>query len=66
MTTILSINAKLLEKELQVGGEKTKTATVEKALQEFIKRREQHRILDHFGQLDWDEEYDYKLDHIRE
>ena len=65
MATNLSIDPKLLEKALQVGGEKTKTATVEKALREYIARRKQRRILDIFGQLDWDDEYNYKLDRIR-
>ena len=65
MATNLSIDPKLLEKALLVGGEKTKTATVEKALREYIARRKQRRILDIFGQLDWDDEYNYKLDRIR-
>ena len=65
MATNLSIDPKLFEKALQVGGEKTKTATVEKALREYIARRKQRRILDIFGQLDWDDEYNYKLDRIR-
>lgn len=60
MTTNLSIDPELLDKALQVGDEKSKTATVEKALREYIARREQCRILDLFGQLDWDEGYDYK------
>lgn len=66
MATNLSIDSDLLEKALQVGAEKTKTATVEQALREFIARREQKRILDLFGQLDWDKEYDFIPDRIRE
>ena len=67
MATNPSIDSDLLEKALRVGGEKTKTATVEQALREFIaRRRDRHRILDLFGQLDWDKEYDYKPDRIRE
>lgn len=65
METNLSIDPDLLEKALQAGGEKTTKATVEKALREFIARREQARLLDLFGQLDWDEGYDYKLDRVR-
>ena len=65
MATYHLIAPELLEKALQVGGEKTKKATVEKALREYIARREQQRILDLFGQLDWDEGCDYKLDRIR-
>ena len=44
MATNLAIDPKLLETALAVGGEKTKKATVTKALTEFIARREQKRI----------------------
>ena len=54
------IDSELLDKAQRVGGEKTKKATVEKALREFITRRDQKRILDLFGTLEWDEDYDYK------
>lgn len=60
MMVFVPIDPDLLEQAQRVGGEKTKKATVEKALREFIKRREQKRILDLFGKLDWDEGYDYK------
>ena len=60
MKTNLSIDSELLEQALRIGGEKTKKATVEKALQEFIARREQKRILELFGTIEWDEGYDYK------
>ena len=65
MATNLSIDPELLNKALQVGGEKTKKATVNKALKEFIARREQERLLELFGKLDWDETYDYKRERIR-
>ena len=60
MSTYVSIDPELLDKALQVGGEKTKKETVNKALRELIARREQERLLDLFGKLDWDEAYDYK------
>ena len=65
MATNLSIDPELLNKALQVGGEKTKKATVNRALREFIARREQVRLLELFGKLDWDEAYDYKRERIR-
>ena len=40
MATNLAIDPELLNKALEVGGEKTKKATVNRALQEFIARRE--------------------------
>ena len=65
MATKLSIDPELLDKALKVGGEKTKKATVNRALREFIARREQERLLGLFGKLDWDEEYDYKRERTR-
>ena len=46
MATNLAIDPELLNRALEVGGEKTKKATVTRALQEFIARREQERLLD--------------------
>lgn len=65
MATKLAINPQLLDKAFKVGGEKTETATVNRALQEFIARREQERLLDLFGKLDWDDRYDYKRERMR-
>lgn len=65
MATNLSIDPALLDRALEVGGEKTKKATVNRALREFVARREQERILDLFGKLDWDEEFDYKRERHR-
>ena len=65
METRISIDPELLDKAHQVGGEKTRKATVNTALREFIARREQERLLDLFGKLDWDVEYDYKRDRMR-
>ena len=65
MATNLAIDPDLLEKALAIGGEKTKKATVNLALREFIARRGQERLLDLFGKLDWDGDYDYKRDRTR-
>jgi Arc/MetJ family transcription regulator len=60
MPTNLAIDDDLLEQALQVGGQKTKRATVTMALQEFIQRREQQRIITMFGSFDWDPSYDHR------
>ena len=65
MATNLAIDPALLNKALEVGGEKTKEATVNRALREFIARREQERLLDLFGKFDWDDKYDYKRERSR-
>ena len=66
VATNLSIDPQLLEKALELGGEKSKKATVNKALREFIVRREQERLLDLFGEFDWDDEFDYKRERSRQ
>ena len=65
MPANLSIDPDLLEKALAIGGEKTKKATVNRALREFIARRGQERLLDLFGKLDWAGDYDYKRERTR-
>jgi Arc/MetJ family transcription regulator len=65
MATNLSIDPKLIDKALEVSGEKTKKAAVTKALQEFIARREQRHILELFATLEWNPAYDYKKERSR-
>ena len=65
MPTNLSIDPELLERALELSGERTKKATVNKALLEFIAHREQKRIAGLFGKLDWDSGYDYKKERTR-
>jgi Arc/MetJ family transcription regulator len=65
MATNLSIDSDLLERALEVSGERTKKAAVTKALEEFIARRRQKRLLDLMGKLDWDEGFDYKAERSR-
>lgn len=65
MATNLAIDPVLLERALAVSGEKTKKAAVTKALNEFIARREQVKLLELFGALDWNPEFDYKAERSR-
>jgi Arc/MetJ family transcription regulator len=60
MATNLGIDEKLLAEAQRLGGCRTKKATVNQALEEFIKRRKQARLLDLFGKIDYDPDYDYK------
>ena len=65
MATNLSVDPELIEEALKMSGERTKAAAVTKALQEFIARRKQKRVLDLVGKLEWDPEYDYKKERSR-
>ena len=66
MATNLSIDPELLDRALQVSGERTKKAAVTRALQEFIARRQQKGLLDLMGSLEWDEDFDYKAERSRQ
>jgi len=63
--TSVSIDSDLLERVLKVSGARTKKAAVTKALEEFIARRRQQRLLDLIGKLEWDDSCDYKAERSR-
>jgi Arc/MetJ family transcription regulator len=65
MATNLSIDPELIERAVELSGERTKKAAVTKALQEFIARRRQKRLLELFRKLEWDDSYDYKAERRR-
>jgi Arc/MetJ family transcription regulator len=65
MATNLSIDPDLLDRALEVSGERTKKAAVTKALQEFIARRQQKRLLELIGKLEWDAAFDHKAERSR-
>lgn len=60
MATNLAIDPELLNRAVEVSGERTKKAVVTKALQEFIARRQQRRLVELMGKLEWDDSFDYK------
>ena len=66
MATNLSIDPDRIERAVRVSGERTKKAAVTKALQEFIARRRQKRLLELMGKLEWDATYDYKAERGRD
>ncbi|HZZ60801.1 MAG TPA: type II toxin-antitoxin system VapB family antitoxin [Roseiarcus sp.] len=65
MATNLAIDPELVELALKVSGERTKKAAVTKALEEFIARRKQKRLVELMGKLEWDESFDYKRERSR-
>ena len=60
MPTNLAIDDKLLEEAQDLGGHKTKKATVNEALKEYVQRRKQLKFIEAFGTFDFDPKYDYK------
>ena len=65
MATNLSIDPSLLEKALELSGEKTKKAAVNLALREFVARRERMKLRELFGRLEWSSDFDYKRERTR-
>lgn len=65
MATNLAIDPELLDRALQVSGERTKKAVVTKALQEFIARRQQKGLVELMGKLEWDDAFNYKAERSR-
>jgi Arc/MetJ family transcription regulator len=52
MRTTLAIKEELLEEVKALSGVKTKKEAVEKALEEFIRRRKAKKLLDYEGKIE--------------
>lgn len=60
VATNLALDDDLIKEALSIGQQKTKKAVVTEALKEYIQRRKQLEVIQLFGTLDYDEEYNYK------
>ena len=58
--TNLQIDDRLLAKAQKVGGFRTKKDTVNHALSEFVRRRQQKDIASLFGKIDFAPDFDHK------
>ena len=65
MATNLALDDKLIEEARRAGKHKTKKEAVSAALEEYIRRRKQVRILEAFGKFEFDSGYDYKAERKR-
>ena len=59
MATNLYLDPDLIDRALELSGERTKKAAVTRALEEFIARREQKHLLELMGNLEWDNSFDH-------
>ena len=66
MATNLDLDPQLLDRAFRLSGERTKKATVTRALEEYVARLEQRRATELFGELEWDATYDYKTERSRD
>ena len=60
MATNLEIDNELIQEALRLGSHRTKRAVVEEALMEYVQRRKQLKVVELFGTIEYDENYDYK------
>jgi hypothetical protein len=66
MATNLAIPDELIEDARKAGGHKTKKDAVIQALIEYVRRRQQLSVIELFGSVDLDPDYDYKAERRRE
>ncbi len=60
MATNLALEDSLILQAQQIGGFKTKKDAVTFALEDYIKKMNQQKILNLFGTIDFDPSYDHK------
>lgn len=60
MATNLDLDDALVEQARRIGEHRTKKEAVTRALEEYVRRREQLGVLELEGQVPYDEDYDYK------
>ena len=65
MATNLQLDDHLIAEAARLGKHRTKKAAVTQALTEYIRHLRQQRILNVFGTVEFDPEYDYKKQRAR-
>jgi hypothetical protein len=60
MATNLALDDKLIEEVQKIGAFKTKREAVTAALEEYIRLDRAKKLIDLFGTIDYDPDYDYK------
>ena len=66
MPTNLALDDQLIDEARRLGGHKTKKDAVTAALQQYIQRYRQVQVIDLFGAVPYDPDYDYKAGRRRE
>jgi hypothetical protein len=65
MATNLAIDDQLITEAKKLGRHRTKKDAVNAALDEYVRRRKQQKIVSLFGTIDYYENYDYKRERKR-
>jgi len=66
MATNLALDDTLVAEAKELGGYRTKREAVNAALEEYVRHRKQLKVLDLFGQIEWEEDYDILRERQRE
>lgn len=61
----VELDPALIEEARRLGGHRTKKEAVAAALQEYVQRRRQAKVLELFGTIEYDPGYDYKAERRR-
>ena len=65
MPTNLALDDKLVEEAKRLGKHRSKRDAVNEAIAEYVDRRRRRKVLQLFGKMDWDRNYDYKAERER-
>ena len=60
MQVNLPVDGDLIDEVRRLGGHRTRRSALQAALREYIERRNQSKIFELFGKIDYDPNYDYK------
>ena len=65
VATNLELDDRLIRQAVKLGGHRTKKAAVTQALPEYVSHLKQEGILDLFGKVDFEADYDPKRQRAR-
>jgi hypothetical protein len=62
----LELDEAIVRRAIQLGGHSSATEAVTAALRLYIEKLEQHKVLELFGSIEYDDTYDYKEQRSRD
>ena len=65
MVTNLPLDPDLIDRGLEVSGERTRKAACTRVLEEFIARRRHTSLIDLVGKFEWDSSFDCEAERCR-
>ncbi|MEA5504057.1 type II toxin-antitoxin system VapB family antitoxin [Halotia wernerae UHCC 0503] len=66
MDTNIEIVNNLIQEALELGGHISRRAVIEEALKEYVQRRKQLKVLELFGTIEYEDNYDHQQQRQRE